>query len=286
MSRSRNIKPGFFSNDLLGALQPLARILFAGIWTVADREGRLEDRPARLKMQLLGYDNCDANALLQELADAGFIARYKAAGVAVIQVLAWAKHQNPHVKEAASSLPERGENCSRTVQAPDIPERAGLIPSLLIPDSLSLDSSPLIPDSSISAAPLPGKPVRKRTVKPQAPSGEAWDAYSSAYAQQYGCEPVRNASVNAQLALVVGKLGAEEAPLVAAFFVGHRNGLYVSAMHPVTLLLRDAEKLRTEWATGRQMTRTQGQQADRTQTNANAFAPLLAAAKESEHAQP
>jgi hypothetical protein len=90
---------------------------------------------------------------------------------------------------------------------------------------------------------------------------------------------VRNASVNAQLARVVGKLGAEEAPHVAAWYVSSQSGLYVAAMHSTALLLRDAEKLRTEWATGRQMTRTQATQADRTQTNANAFAGLIAAAE-------
>mgnify|MGYP007082283055 CR=1 FL=1 len=39
------------------------------------------------------------------------------------------------------------------------------------------------------------------------------------------------------------------------------------------------EKLRTEWATGRGMTRTQAAMADRTQTNMNSFAPLIAAAE-------
>ena len=90
---------------------------------------------------------------------------------------------------------------------------------------------------------------------------------------------MRNASVNAHLAQVVGKLGVDEAPAVAAHFVGSQNGLYVAAMHPTNLLLRDAEKLRTEWATGRGMTRTQAAMADRTQTNLNAFAPHLAAAE-------
>ena len=50
-------------------------------------------------------------------------------------------------------------------------------------------------------------------------------------------------------------------------------------MHPVNLLLRDCEKLRTEWATNRQITRSQAQMADRTQTNANAFGALIAEAK-------
>jgi hypothetical protein len=60
-------------------------------------------------------------------------------------------------------------------------------------------------------------------------------------------------------------------------------------MHSVDLLLRDAETLRTQWATKRQVTSTQALQADRTQTTANAFAPLLAEARanqETTHGEP
>ena len=51
MARARNIKPGFFLNEELGVLPPLVRILFAGLWCIADRDGRLEDRPKRIKME-------------------------------------------------------------------------------------------------------------------------------------------------------------------------------------------------------------------------------------------
>lgn len=88
--------------------------------------------------------------------------------------------------------------------------------------------------------------------KPAEPdqSSATWQAYADAYEAKYGAVPVRNAAVNGQLAQIVARLGATEAPEVAAFFLGHKNLLYVRAMHPVNLLLRDAEKLRTEWATG------------------------------------
>lgn len=144
MARSRNIKPGFFTNDVLGELPALTRLLFAGIWTICDREGRLEDRPKKIRAEVLPYDQCDADEMLQSLHEAGFIKRYTAGGKSVIQVLAWAEHQNPHMKEAASTLPAPDEHQTSTVLEQDeeapLPEQAGLIPSSLIPDSLNSDS--------------------------------------------------------------------------------------------------------------------------------------------------
>src|ERR1700741_2573325 len=145
MSRARNLKPGFFKNERLAECQPLARILFEGLWCEADRAGRLEDRPKRIKAEILPYDHCDVNVLLAELADGGFIVRYQANGAAYIQVLAFAKHQNPHVKEAASSIPAPDSHGASTVQA-RCNDGAGTGKSCASPaDSLSLDSPSLIP---------------------------------------------------------------------------------------------------------------------------------------------
>jgi hypothetical protein len=106
MARARNIKPSFFENDELGQCSPLARLLFIHLWTIADREGRLEDRPLRIKATGLPYDNCDVNALLNELHGAGFIRRYSVNKLNLIWVVNFIKHQNPHPKENASLLAE------------------------------------------------------------------------------------------------------------------------------------------------------------------------------------
>ena len=82
-------------------------------------------------------------------------------------------------------------------------------------------------------------------------SGPVWDAYSGEYQRRYGIEPVRNKKTNALLCQLVDRLGAEDAPRVAAFYVRHPKPVYVSNRHPATLLLRDAEGLRTECFTGR-----------------------------------
>lgn len=56
MARARNIKPAFFTNDELSELPPLARLLFIGLWTIADYKGCFEYKPKRLKVQLLPYE--------------------------------------------------------------------------------------------------------------------------------------------------------------------------------------------------------------------------------------
>lgn len=141
MSRARNIKPGFFMNERLAECDPLARILFAGLWCEADRSGILEDRPKRIKANCLPYDECDCHALLEQLRERGFIARYQVANVSYIQILAFNKHQNPHIREAASTLPSYAEHCASTVladictgSAPLIPDSGFLIPDSLIPE--------------------------------------------------------------------------------------------------------------------------------------------------------
>lgn len=105
--RARNLKPGFFKNEELAGKDPLARLLFEGLWCMADREGRLEDRAARIKAEILPYDNCDVESLLTSLAsgDDPFILRYEADGRRYIQVIHFIDHQNPHFRESKSKIP-------------------------------------------------------------------------------------------------------------------------------------------------------------------------------------
>lgn len=291
MARARNIKPSFFLNERLAEIPPLGRLLFQALWCMADRAGRMEDRPKRIKVEALPYDDCDIDALLWALSRRGFIERYAVGDARFIQVVNFTKHQNPHVKEAASTIQAPDEHGASTVQAPEIPDAAVLIPDsgFRIPDS----GFPL-PDSSRTSGAFPTTPAKKPARvagqerrdaaknKPQAPTAATWDAYCNAYHDRYHVAPVRNATVNGQLASLVARIGGEEAPAVARFYVGHNALPYVRAGHSTGLLVRDAEKLRTEWATRRQITEHTARQVDATQTNANAFLPLIEEARERE----
>lgn len=150
MARSRNIKPSLFKNEDLGTAEPLLTILFAGLWCLADREGRLEDRPLRINAEIFPYRGIslqEINGYLTVLASLGLIRRYKAGDLAIIQVVKFAKHQSPHKTEKDSELPpeviEITQDTGITVNAPlnngnlTVTKRSdSLIPDSLIPDSL------------------------------------------------------------------------------------------------------------------------------------------------------
>lgn len=278
MARSRSIKPSFFSNDVLATLSPLSRLLFIGLWTLADRLGRLEDRPTKIKAQLLPYDRCKVEPMLKALHDAGFILRYAVSGLKYIQILAFERHQSPHVKELPSSIPAPDEHQTSPVLAPENPA----------PESLVLDCGLLTPDCGLlTALVAPGTSTRRvvesKTDPNPTATALAFTAYASAYSQRYGSDPVRNAKVMGQMSSLVKRLGKEDAAFVAAWFVRSDNAFYVTKGHSVGVLLADAEKLRTEWATGRSSTVTEARMGDRTAATGNVFKKLIEEAENAPH---
>jgi hypothetical protein len=105
MARARSLKPSFFTDDKIAALPPIGRLLFQGLWCVADREGRLEDKPKRIKVECLPYDKVNVENLLGLLEQLQFIIRFEAGGKSYIQIRNFLRHQEPHYKERASNIP-------------------------------------------------------------------------------------------------------------------------------------------------------------------------------------
>jgi hypothetical protein len=235
----------------------------------------------------------------QKLVENHFVSRDEGTKWLLIRkYLKWNAFENPNVAKAAHKAFD---------QIPDVNVKGALALALL--DSGAHLSAEFRKDCETLSKPIrkpepepepEPEPIRSRSgTKPKpkpvspgvavatpaaakAPSAETWDSYARAYSERYGAVPVRNAKVNGQLAQFVARVGAQEAPSVARFFVGHQGQFYVRSMHSTDSLLRDAEKLRTEWATNRQTTNAGAALADRTQTNLNAFAPLLAEAERME----
>ena len=169
MARARNIKPAFFDNDLLADIEPLGRLLFIGLWTIADYKGDLVYRGKRIKAQLLPYDNCDIDEIMINLDKSGFIRLYSDGNSIYLNIPYFSKHLNPHKNERqkGSDIPEYSETMSQAVDlntltinrdkngtTHDKNETNRADSLLLIPDSLSLN-----PDS----------PPKKKVVVAKAP---------------------------------------------------------------------------------------------------------------------
>ena len=144
MARARNIKPSFFQDDKLGELPIYSRMAFIGLWTLSDFKGCLEFRPKMLKVQLLPYDECNIEEVVNALEEARFIRYYSIQGKRYIKIVNFEKHQNPHKneREAGSDIPDYVENSIETVEL----KQDGIKPDLI--GTARADSLLLIPDSS------------------------------------------------------------------------------------------------------------------------------------------
>lgn len=150
------IKPEFFDDPDVADVSLAARLCFIGLWTQADRDGRLIDDVRRLKVRLFPYDTLDVDALAEELAAKGMITRYVGHdSKAYICIPKFAKHQRPHPKEPPSVIPpvppaavkDHGEPCKNMSD----PSESGV---------LSLDSGTRNLDRTdqAAAAPRPSVP--------------------------------------------------------------------------------------------------------------------------------
>lgn len=100
--RIRTVKPSFFKHEEIAELHPLTRLLFIGLWCMADKEGRLEYRPKRIGVEILPYDNHDIERALQDLAEGDFLTIY-GGDQRLIQINGFHDHQRINGKEAATT---------------------------------------------------------------------------------------------------------------------------------------------------------------------------------------
>lgn len=123
MARMRIIKPSFFTNEALSEMSPLTRLYFIGLWCLCDREGKMEYRPKRIKVELFPYEDVNMEEMTSCLHDAGMVNRYEINGQAYIKITKFTKHQHPHVKETSKGFPEPDGS---TMQAPCSPDASPL----------------------------------------------------------------------------------------------------------------------------------------------------------------
>lgn len=255
MARIRTIKPEFFRHSGLYDAEketglPL-RVAFAGLWTAADREGRFAWKPRQLKLDCLPYDEVDFSRVLDALATRGHLVKYRVNGVDYGCIPSWKVHQFINNREQQSEIPAPSEDSIKAATSTRDGRVDDAMPTRLEHaqgegEGERKGKGREVKPSTGAAHPSPEINIPHKTK----PTAETWKAYSDAYYGRYNVEPVRNAKVNGMLAHLVSRLGGDS-PHVAAHYVRSNSRIYATSMHCVDLLLRDAEKLRTEWATGR-----------------------------------
>jgi len=108
MARIRTIKPEFFTSETMGKCSLRARLLFIGLWTQCDDEGRMIDNARILVGQLFPLDDdVDAKAVeadLRELASMKLIVRYEVEGRNYLAVSSFDEHQRVN-RPTPSKLP-------------------------------------------------------------------------------------------------------------------------------------------------------------------------------------
>lgn len=306
MARIRYIKPEFYSDTTLSEVSIISRYFYAGLFCQMDRQGVCEADPKLLKREIFPYDDDVSpkvvDDLINELVRAGRLVRFEQGRKRYLYCPKLIEHQNFH-KDEKVKYPFSPEYLSRLLE-PDHPDTvpAPCKPGApLMPKSIDIDAKTteteteteigtetgtetgtlLAPGSSNPDAGqqsfLPGKEPRD-SIDPEGPSPTAltWRSYRDAYRTKYGEAPLFNPKIGGQLKSFVSRVPKEEAPLIAAFYLTHSDQFYVKKMHPIGLLLQDAEKLRTEWATGRKMTGFEAHQSEQRDANVEAMKKYLA----------
>ena len=239
---------------------------------------------SRIIFRALGVDSVAADEAKRRLMEVGLIDNNW-------QIPAWNKRQFVSDHSTERSRKSRKTNgtgngkkplLQRDCNGPDTEaeeriasarvQSTGVLADAMPPKGKNSDfEKPVSTSSALSSEKPRGSARRKKTV-----SRETWNSYHNAFLARYGAEPVRNARVNGQMCQFIDRIGVAESPKVAEFFVKHNDRFYVQKLHPVGLLLQDAEKLRTEWATGRTMTATRANQTDRAASNLDAANQVIA----------
>jgi uncharacterized phage protein (TIGR02220 family) len=178
MARARNIKPAFFMNEYLGTADIHEMVLFEGLWCLADKSGRLENRPLKIAAQIFPYRGFSAqviSGMIRNLSSNGFLVEYEIDGEQFIEITNFVKHQNPHRNEKPSEIPNPKEGSVKTTACEDSgnyasnPDNFGSARAdSLIPDSLIPDSGYLIPDPI--ELPCPAKAERHGEARSNLPA--------------------------------------------------------------------------------------------------------------------
>ena len=115
MSKIRTVKPELFRHEQFLRRSNSSgfpfRLIFIGLFTVVDAEGRFRWRPRQLKLDILPYDEINFSAALSALVEFGFVQHYEYEGEYYGYIPTWHKHQSINQREPESVLPDPQRGC-------------------------------------------------------------------------------------------------------------------------------------------------------------------------------
>jgi hypothetical protein len=112
MARIRTIKPEFWTDEKLSECSLSARLLFIGLISFADDDGRMEYAPARLRMQVFPCGAVATKKLIEyigELHEHSLIRLYTVAGKEFLDIPNFLKHQRIN-RPTPSKIPPFSES--------------------------------------------------------------------------------------------------------------------------------------------------------------------------------
>lgn len=110
--RIRTLKPEIWEDQAVGKLGPWERLLFIGLITMADDDGRLLSLPTAIAGRIFPWDSGAATKVpgwLGKVADVGLVVPYHVEGIDYIQIRSWSAHQKIN-RKVDSNLPAPSVN--------------------------------------------------------------------------------------------------------------------------------------------------------------------------------
>lgn len=109
MPRNRMIKTEFWTDEKIGRLTPIARLMFIGLWNLSDDYGVVKGSAVYVKSQLFAYDESitsgDVSEWINGLCDTGMLLRFTVRDEQLLYIANFRKHQTV-------DRPSKTRNCS------------------------------------------------------------------------------------------------------------------------------------------------------------------------------
>jgi hypothetical protein len=126
--RIRTVKPEFWESESVGRLSRDARLLFIGLWNLADDSGRLRGTLPKIRGSLLSYDDVSLEQVgkwLEELITEKMVRRYQGDdGNTYLDIPNWLKHQKID-RPSGSKLPAFVEGSTKTLESSCLDQGSG-----------------------------------------------------------------------------------------------------------------------------------------------------------------